>query len=291
MSQRRSAASSSAHSSDTSSTLVLDESEKAPFVTSKSSSTTTPVVSLQLEPGGHHESGGDMVEDDNPNMLADLDVEQRFQVERHHHRVKHWRDHPFAVGLVPPTWRDEQLRTRDLYGDPELQSDETGCLCCSAFVCVKAGRVGNMVVLRSSHEWVEEVEENEDDDDENGEEKVRRRYTRPRLDCVLGPYWPMMVFVTYPLILGVSGWTFVAKVIPGRLSALVVLGWSILTMGLITALAFTACSDPGIQYKYKKPPPQQENQWRWTDRAHSFRPRNAFYDVDTGVIVEGFDHT
>lgn len=217
--------------------------------------------------------------------LDELDPDQRFEVERHLNRVKHWREHPFAVGLVPPTWRDEQGRTRDMYGDHELQGDETGCLCCTAHACPRAGRVGNMVVLRSSTEWVEEVEVEED-----GEEKVRR-YPRPRLDCVVGPYWPMMAFVTYPLILGVSGWTLFSKVIPGKLSYLTVFGWAALTVGLITALAFTACCDPGVQYKYHKPPSQHENQWRWTDRAHSYRPRNAFYDVDTGVIVEGFDHT
>jgi hypothetical protein len=166
-----------------------------------------------------------------------------------------------------------------------MQRDESGCLCCSALACAKAGRVGNMVVLRSSTEWVEEVEEGE-----GGEEKVRR-YMRPRLDCVVGPYWPMMAFVTYPLILGVSGWTLFTKIVPGRVSWLMSLGWAAATVGLITALAFTACCDPGIQYKHKKPPPQQENQWRWTDRAHSYRSRNSFYDVDTGVIVEGFDHT
>jgi hypothetical protein len=141
-----------------------------------------------------------------------------------------------------------------------------------------------MIVLRSSTEWVEEVEEGE------GEEKVRR-HMRPRLDCVVGPYWPMLAFVTYPLILGVSGWTLVIKIVPGRTSSFMAFGWAVLTVGLITALAFTACCDPGIQYKYKKPPPQYENQWRWTDRAHSYRSRNAFYDADTGVVVEGFDHT
>jgi hypothetical protein len=287
MSHRRSAAGSVSSSMEKKGDRL--DPETLPFVGSKSSNHGV-VGSLSLESGDGAVSGGGASDHTDDHVLdgpgdEELDPEQRFEVERHLNRIKHWREHPFAVGLVPPTWRDEQGRTRDMYGDHELQADETGCLCCTAHACAKAGRVGNMVVLKSSTEWVEEVEVEED-----GEEKVRR-YPRPRLDCVVGPYWPMMAFVTYPLILGVSGWTLFSKIIPGRLSFLMVFGWAALTIGLITALAFTACCDPGIQYKHHKPPSQHENQWRWTDRAHSYRPRNAFYDVDTGVIVEGFDHT
>jgi hypothetical protein len=268
-------------------------SETAPFVPAATppGSAAMVVGSLSLEPGPGSDPPSDRQEDETAGFLdgpdADgLDPDRRFQVERHHSRVRHWMEHPFAAGLVQPTWREERTRTKDMYGDSELQSDETGCLCCSALACSRFGRVGNMVVLRSSTEWVEEVEEGD-----GGEEQKVRRYPRPRLDCVVGPYWPMMAFVTYPLILGVSGWTLFVKVVPGRISPFMSFAWAVLTVGLITALAFTACCDPGIQYKYKKPPPQQENQWRWTDSAHSYRPRNSFYDSDTGVIVEGFDHT
>ena len=72
---------------------------------------------------------------------------------------------------------------------------------------------------------------------------------------------------------------------------IVQLVWAVLTLGLIFALAMTAFRDPGILPRYETPPSQNENAWRWSDRALSYRPRGAFYDSDTAVIVEGFDHT
>ena len=110
-------------------------------------------------------------------------------------RVKNWKESSFAVGLTEPSWEAERLgmtKIKDdidgdqpiMFDDDYLPKDTTGCLCCSALVCsyLGAGRVGNMVVLRSSTEWVEEVEL----DEETGEEKITR-YTRPKLHCVMGP--------------------------------------------------------------------------------------------------------
>ena len=239
------------------------------------------VRSLQLEPAMDFDP-------DDPTSPTATSMEHRYQVERHKARIKHWKESPFACGLVEPTWVDQQTFHKHMYGAEETAPDETGCSCCSARICplFNAGRVGNMVVLRSSHEWVEEVTH----DEEKGEPTVRR-YTRPRLDCVLGPYWPMLVTVTYPLILGVSGWVLVAKILKGVLHPMLAFGWFLLTIGLIVALAFTGCRDPGILYRHEEPPPQFENLWRWNDQALSYRPRNAVYDPDTAVIVEDFDHT
>ena len=124
-------------------------------------------------------------------------------------RIKHWRESPFAVGLTEPTWEAERLsmsnngsnNKRNNKGNDEddddgpimfvdddddysMPRDTTGCLCCSALVCpyLGAGRVGNMVVLHATTEWIEQVEQ----DEETGEEKVTR-YTRPRLNWVVGP--------------------------------------------------------------------------------------------------------
>jgi len=250
--------------------------ESAPFI---ANSTPIEKGSLSIEEANNYSS-------DDDNLCA----EDRYQIERHNRRVKHWRESPFACGLVNPTWAEERNHSRwkKQYGDDELSPDEAGCSWCSSVVCpyLNAGRVGHMVVLRSSTEWVEAVEE----DEETGEEKTVR-YSRPRLDMTVGPYWPMLVFVTYPLILGVSGWTLFSKVLVGKLSPMAVLLWTPLTVGLIVSLAFTACCDPGIMYKHYKPAPQDENSWRWTDRAHSYRPRNSYYDADTAVVVEEFDHT
>jgi hypothetical protein len=218
-----------------------------------------------------------------------LSVESRYQNERKSLRLKHWRESPFAVGLTEPTWMEERIHHRSfMHIDHDLPDDQTGCLCCSAAVCplLGAGRVGNMAVLHSSTEWVEEIEE----DEETGE-KRSRRYTRPSLQCVVGPYWPMLAFVTYPLIIGVSWLAFKNVVLPGTKPLALILTWSSMTIGLIVALACTSCRDPGVLYRNEEPPAQNENNWRWSDQAQTYRPRNAHFDSDTMVVVEEFDHT
>jgi hypothetical protein len=199
-------------------------------------------------------------------------------------RIKVWKESPFAIGLTEPTWIDE--RYRDYYDSrADFMPDESGCLCMSARVCPMFGasRVGNMAVLKSSQEWVEEVEY---DDETN--EPTTKRYTRPRLDIVVGPYWPMLVFVTYPLILGVSGWTFLSGILRPGTSIVLRFVWTVCTVTLIVSLTRTAFRDPGILYRQRK---QKDSTWRWSDQADTYRPRHAWYDMDTAVVIEGFDHT
>ena len=102
-------------------------------------------------------------------------------------------------------------------------------------------------------------------------------------------YWPMLLFVTYPLILGVSLVTLLTT-IPKK-HPLIALIWLVCTIGLILCLGLTAFRDPGILPRHENPPPNEASSWTWNDRAHSYRPRGAWYDPDTGVIVEQFDHT
>lgn len=168
----------------------------------------------------------------------------------------------------------------------------------------------NIAVIKHSTEWVEVTEEGED-----GQPRIRR-FTRPKLDFVIGPvrlwkfalvlistlelnesssflnqYWPMLFCVTFPLIFFVSGLTLVTRIPTTR--PLIVLAWLVCTVGLIASLSLTAFRDPGILPRYEKPPATSSKpvSWRWSDRTHSYRPRGAFYDPDTGVIVEEFDHT
>ncbi len=99
----------------------------------------------------------------------------------------------------------------------------------------------------------------------------------------------MLCLVTYPLIFGVSIATLI-NAIPGK-PWVIIIFWAACTLGLIYALAMTAFRDPGILPRYNDTPSKADDSWRWSDRAHSYRPRGAWYDPDTGVIVEGFDHT
>ena len=129
-------------------------------------------------------------------------MDARFDAENKQLKVKAWKESPFATGFVPQTWEEEyhNYRTNPKGECMKIVDNEsnTPCGCCSAMACsmLGAARVGNMAVFKQSTEWVDEVIE-----DENGETTTQRS-TRPKLHCVIGPYWPMLLFVTYPLILG-----------------------------------------------------------------------------------------
>lgn len=227
-------------------------------------------------------------------MPMPVSMDARYDAESQQIRTKAWVESYFACGNVNSTWEAEYVQLREtgwkgqcskLMDGPNSNSVPCGCF--SAIVCPMfgAGRIGNMIVLKQSNEWVTE----EVPDLENGGTKTERS-TRPRLDFVVGPYWPMLCMVTYPLILGVSLVTLVT-VIP-KVNAWIGLCWAVCTVGLIVALAMTAFRDPGILPRYSNPPPnQEENGWRWNDRALTYRPRGSWFDPDTAVIIENFDHT
>mmetsp|Transcript_8761 Transcript_8761/g.11631 ORF Transcript_8761/g.11631 Transcript_8761/m.11631 type:complete len:331 (-) Transcript_8761:234-1226(-) len=272
-------------------------------------STTTSSMAAVVPPASFSLDGNENSEDLNSldDMTGNAAVAESVQV--HMTRLKKWKESAFAVALTEPTWEAEAQKLswtgersyhrlngrtivptedEDDLTEMDLHPDTTGCLCCSALICpyLGAGRVGNMCILHSTTERIEEV----DEDLETGEVKTRR-FTRPKLLCVLGPYWPMLLFVTYPLIFTVSGWAFMVSIYPGNKPFVVVAAWVLLTGGLIGALGLTGCRDPGILYRQAQAPPQNENAWRWNDQAQTYRPRGAHFDADTGVIIEEFDHT
>lgn len=230
----------------------------------------------------------------NEKTRKTVSIDARYHAESQQIRTKQWQESYFARGCTLSTWEAEyvQLKDNGLKGECSKMMDgkddnNVPCGCCSAIICstLGAGRVGNIAVLKQSNEWITE----EVPDEENGGTKIERS-TRPRLDFVVGPYWPMLCMVTYPLILGVSGVTLVTAI--PKTNPLIGLIWALCTVGLIAALAMTAFRDPGILPRHNNPPSnQEENQWRWNDRALSYRPRGSWYDTDTAVIVEGFDHT
>ena len=218
-----------------------------------------------------------------------------------------------------------------------------GCIYLSALICSRLGadRIGNMAVLKSRYVMVEVDDEGEDgeefvnddeealhyrnnnsnnskskDDDTNkGKKKKKKKNQTKRMmrkreiQFIVGPFWPMLIGITYPLIFGVSGLTLFIG-LPGR-AWYIQLGWTILTVLLIRALFNTGFRDPGILSRHVDPPVVSEEDeddttvrrrvgfrwgseggsWRWSEQAQSYRPRNAMYDPDCAVIVEEFDHT
>jgi len=146
-----------------------------------------------------------------------------------------------------------------------------GCNKVTALVCgtcLRAERVGNMPVL-----W------------------ARRRPGKvTELLCLVGPFWPCMAGVTYPLILGVSLFTAVFA-LPSA-PAWVVGAWLLCTLSLLISLGLTACTNPGVVPRHADGPPSNaKGTWRWNDQVQSYRPPGATYDRDCGVVIEEFDHT
>lgn len=218
-----------------------------------------------------------------------------------------------------------------------------GCIYLSALICsrIGAGRIGNMAVLKERYVMVE-AEDDEDDNDEDEQERVdgfvddddeegltihqhnnsnnprgpttkkstkAKQLVRKReIQLVVGPFWPMLLFITYPLIFGVSAFTLYSGV-PGK-PLYVQIVWALLTLQLIRSLFNTGFRDPGILQRRTKPPRAKDvsdndlttrsigfrwgnenGQWRWSDQAQSYRPKNSMYCPDCKVIVEEFDHT
>jgi len=235
------------------------------------------------------------------------DIEEIYENEREQSKIRNWKESPYAVGLVEATWSDELSRfhSRSNAGSagPCLCScdDETdptcGCIKLSAIVCTKLGakRIGNMAILKESVERV--VEEGHTDYERNLEmglnstsSKRTRLVFRRKMDIVVGPYWPMLVFITYPLIFTVSLWTAV-EALPGK-PPLFIIFWCICTVSLCLALFATGCRDPGILLRIRDQPLSEDSsRWRWNDQALTWRPRGSMYDSDCACVVEKFDHT
>ncbi|KAL9185499.1 hypothetical protein ACHAXT_003276 [Thalassiosira profunda] len=275
-------------------------------------------------------------------------IDEQYQCEREQAKLRHWKESEHAAGLVEPTWADELesyrrrgcccCPSREEMGQLFREEIDPGCGCVylSALVCSKlgAGRIGNMAVLKERYVMVEVDDEDEEgqeradgfvDEEEGGSlhqrtkasegkngaaaKKATKRLVRKRqIQFVVGPFWPMLLFITYPLIFGVSALTLYAS-IPGK-PIYVQLGWAVLTLQLIRSLFNTGFRDPGILKRHKDPPPvndledeeaprrrmgfrwgNEAGSWRWSDQAQSYRPKNSMYCPDCKVIVEEFDHT
>lgn len=217
-------------------------------------------------------------------MLIDDD-----EKERELAKVRNWKESPYAVGLVEVTWSDELTRHQNKMCCEDLCREEMepacGCLYLSGLICPLLGakRLGNMAVLKESVETVREENEDGDDEEQGGGRMVSRR----KISIVVGPYWPMLVCLTYPLVIGVSAWTAL-KGIPGK-HPLFIAFWLLCTFTLCMALFGVSCRDPGILVRRREP--HADPSWRWNDQTQTYRPRRAVYDPDCAVVIEDFDHT
>ncbi|KAL3943841.1 MAG: hypothetical protein SGBAC_002092 [Bacillariaceae sp.] len=197
-------------------------------------------------------------------------------------RLQHWRNSIYAVGQVNVDWKGENpFRSHPAGHKPNERMAWSGVVCGSCLNGV--GRIGNMAVFYSTTEDYDEVETNE----EGVETVVKRK--RPRPVCMVGPYWPINLCLTWPLILGISGWTLYIRVLHQNI--VIIITWSICTFALCASLLLVSCTNPGILYRREKPPEGEEADWQWNDQAKTYRPSNARFDSECQVVIEAFDHT
>jgi hypothetical protein len=176
----------------------------------------------------------------------------------------HWKKHPFAVGRVRVTWMDELQnwrRSKTNSSEEEEESAEGGVrihLICTALVCgylLRAERVGNMAVL-----W---------------------RFSQ-RLIWVAGPFWFVVVFITMPLIFGVSMMVYFQYL--GGYKTWIQIVWWICNFFLVLSLIMVSNSNPGVLLRHNEP---KEENWTWNDQARTFRSPTDKYDPGCAVVVEG----
>ena len=204
-------------------------------------------------------------------------------------KIKHWEDSHFAVGCVNVTWEDDHpswwcCKSRNADGDITRSVDSRFAVSSIVCGCLGAGRVGNMAVLAQSTENYDE----EIVDQNTGQVTVAHR-KRPKLLWVVGPYWTVNLFVTFPLIFGVSGWICYQRIIESNLA--VIITWSIGTFLMLFSLCMISCRNPGILYRHSEIPADADEEWKWNDQARTYRPPSARFDSECQVVIKGFDHT
>lgn len=206
-------------------------------------------------------------------------------------KLRHWKNSEFAVGCVSVTWKDDQPswwcnsgKNRDGDDGNPVQTKSQFAFSSIVCGCLGAGRVGNMAVLAQSVENVEE----EIADPETGRLTIRKKQ-RPKLLWVVGPYWTVNIFITFPLIFGVSGWICYKRILEAGLP--VQISWSIGTFLMVFSLCMISCRNPGILYRHDEVPRDSQEEWRWNDQARTYRPASSRFDSECQVVVEGFDHT
>mmetsp|Transcript_28942 Transcript_28942/g.33304 ORF Transcript_28942/g.33304 Transcript_28942/m.33304 type:complete len:324 (-) Transcript_28942:103-1074(-) len=257
----------------------------------------------------------------------------------------YWMSSEYAVGLVEISWADEVSSTRGPWKRFHVNADENnlgsmagdynfacGCVMLSGVFCsfLKAGRVGNMVVLLQTeskpigvacarNDSEEELTRNKnkfprkssvgepmeieaaDVENDLGGNNQRPQQTmshssesNTKLVLVLGPYWPVYLFITWPAVLIFSSLAFFRAILPESSTAPLhtKILWGVCTLLLFWSLFNVGFRDPGIMKRFPELPADVDRSlsWRWNDQAKTFRPANARYDTDCGCIIEDFDH-
>jgi DHHC palmitoyltransferase len=136
---------------------------------------------------------------------------------------------------------------------------------CTACLCqyTPFGRVGNMLILYQTihHDFHGNEGNNQDNNHDcrfhgNSNNQPNRNdihhITRPKLYLVMGPYWMVASCITLPVMVGLTFWIGITKIPYYQLAVKVT--WSFCAVIMIVSFLLVACTDPGIQYRYRNRP-------------------------------------
>lgn len=108
---------------------------------------------------------------------------------------------------------------------------------------------------------------------------------------VAGPMWPFCMFVTVPLVAGLSALVLYFCIVQENapLPFWVVYIYAPLMAVTLVALFMVSCRDPGlIERKLEQDP--ESNAFLWNEQVGSYRPPDALYCRECQVIIEDYDH-
>jgi len=106
--------------------------------------------------------------------------------------------------------------------------------------------------------------------------------------CVLGPWWPVCLFVTVPVVS--APWVFIvitaadSTLRDRALRGSATVAW----LAVLWFLGRTGLRDPGMAPRRAVPPSAE---WAWSDQARSFRAPGSIFSRDCNVVIEGYDHS
>eukprot|EP00586_Coscinodiscus_wailesii_P012137 CAMPEP_0172497876 /NCGR_PEP_ID=MMETSP1066-20121228/106482_1 /TAXON_ID=671091 /ORGANISM="Coscinodiscus wailesii, Strain CCMP2513" /LENGTH=238 /DNA_ID=CAMNT_0013270895 /DNA_START=142 /DNA_END=855 /DNA_ORIENTATION=+ len=108
---------------------------------------------------------------------------------------------------------------------------------------------------------------------------------------VAGPCWPFCLFVTVPMILGISGLVAYYIVLDPELGLpwwLALLYFSALVVTFVS-LFFVSCRDPGLIERVTDEEAGHGG-WFWNEQVGSFRPAGAMYCRECKALIQDYDH-
>jgi len=107
---------------------------------------------------------------------------------------------------------------------------------------------------------------------------------------VAGPCWPFCIFITVPLITGLSGIvTYFAIFVNSDVPQWFAYIYIPLVGVTIGSLFCVSCQDPGILERVTDEEAGHSG-WYWNEQVGSYRPPGALYCRECKVLIQEYDH-